>query len=141
MPLVDPGQQAPPFSLEDQDGRTHSLSAYAGRPVVLYFYPKDDTPGCTTETCEFRDTLPKFESSKTAVLGASILGRSSKAKFAAKYQVPFPLLADEDHAVAESYGVWQEKSQVRANLHGDRPHDVSHRRRWEGRTTLGQGQG
>jgi peroxiredoxin Q/BCP len=111
MPLIDCGQQAPAFALEDQDGRTHSLADYAGRVVVLYFYPKDDTPGCTTETCEFRDTQPAFEASAAVVLGASILGRASKAKFAAKHQVTFPLLADEDNAVAEKYGVWQEKSQ------------------------------
>ena len=110
MPLIEPGKKAPAFSLKDQEGQTHSLASLAGRPVVLYFYPKDDTPGCTTETCEFRDTLPKFKASKAAVLGASILDEKSKAKFAAKYQVNFPLLADADHEVAEKYGVWQEKS-------------------------------
>lgn len=110
MPLIEPGQKAPDFSLKDQDGETHTLSKLAGRPVVLYFYPKDDTPGCTTETCEFRDTLPKFKKSKAAVFGASILDEKSKAKFAAKYQVNFPLLADPDHEIAEKYGVWQEKS-------------------------------
>jgi len=110
MPLIEPGKKAPAFSLNDQEGQTHSLASLAGRPVVLYFYPKDDTPGCTTETCEFRDTLPKFKASKAAVLGASILDEKSKAKFAAKYQVNFPLLADADHEVAEKYGVWQEKS-------------------------------
>jgi peroxiredoxin Q/BCP len=111
MPLIDPGKKAPAFRLEDQTGKTHALADYAGRPVVLYFYPKDDTPGCTTETCEFRDTLPNFESSRTVVLGASILDVASKAKFAARHNVTFPLLADEDNAVAEKYGVWQEKSQ------------------------------
>ena len=110
MSLIEPGRKAPAFALKDQDGKTHSLGDYAGRPVVLYFYPKDDTPGCTTETCEFRDTLPKFKASKAAVFGASILDEKSKAKFAAKYDVNFPLLADADHAVAEKYGVWQEKS-------------------------------
>jgi len=110
MSLVEPGKKAPSFSLKDQDGKTHTLSDYAGKPVVLYFYPKDDTPGCTTETCEFRDMLPKFKSSKAVVLGASILDEHSKAKFAEKYRVTFPLLADADHVVAEKYGVWQEKS-------------------------------
>jgi peroxiredoxin Q/BCP len=110
MPLVEPGKKAPSFSLKDQDGRTHTLADYAGQSVILYFYPKDDTPGCTTETCEFRDTLPKFKSRKAVVLGASILDEKSKAKFAAKHDVTFPLLADADHAVAEQYGVWQEKS-------------------------------
>jgi len=111
MPLIEPGQKAPDFSLNDQNRGPHSLAAYAGRPVVLYFYPKDDTPGCTTETCEFRDNLPRFETTNAVVLGASILDEASKAKFAAKHNVTFPLLADEDHAVAEKYGVWQEKSQ------------------------------
>jgi peroxiredoxin Q/BCP len=111
MPLIEPGRKAPAFSLEDQNSTTHALAGYAGRPVVLYFYPKDDTPGCTTETCEFRDSLPNFESSKTAVLGVSILDVASKARFAARHKVTFPLLADEDHAIAEKYGVWQEKSQ------------------------------
>jgi len=109
MSLIDPGKKAPSFSLKDQEGKTHSLSDYAGKSVILYFYPKDDTPGCTTETCEFRDMLPKFKSTKAVVLGASILDEKSKAKFAAKYNVNFPLLADADHAVAEKYGVWQEK--------------------------------
>jgi thioredoxin-dependent peroxiredoxin len=107
--LIDSGRKAPAFTLNDQDGKTHTLSDYAGRPVILYFYPKDDTPGCTTETCEFRDNLPKFKSSKAVVFGASILDEASKAKFAAKHNVNFPLLADKDHKVAEAYGVWQEK--------------------------------
>jgi thioredoxin-dependent peroxiredoxin len=111
MPLIEPGGKAPDFALKDQNGVPHTLSAYADRPVVLYFYPKDDTPGCTTETCEFRDHLPTFEASKAVVLGASILDEVSKAKFAAKHAVTFPLLADEAHEVAERYGVWQEKSQ------------------------------
>jgi peroxiredoxin Q/BCP len=110
MALIDPGRKAPPFRLKDQHGTTHSLADYAGRPVVLYFYPKDDTPGCTAESCSFRDNLPRFKPSKAAVLGASILDERSKAKFASKYDITFPLLADADHAVAEKYGVWQEKS-------------------------------
>jgi peroxiredoxin Q/BCP len=110
MPLVDPGKKAPTFTLNDQEGQSHTLSEYAGKPVVLYFYPKDDTPGCTAETCAFRDNLPKFKNSKAAVVGVSILDERSKAKFAAKYNVNFPLLADPDHAVAEKYGVWLEKS-------------------------------
>jgi peroxiredoxin Q/BCP len=110
MPLIDPGKKAPAFSLKDQNGKTHSLADYAGTSVILYFYPKDDTPGCTTETCAFRDNLPKFTTNKAVVLGASILDEASKAKFAEKYSVNFPLLADADHTVAEKYGVWQEKS-------------------------------
>lgn len=110
MPLIEPGRKAPAFKLNDQEGNPHALADYAGRPVVLYFYPKDDTPGCTAESCAFRDNLPKFTAGKAAVLGVSILDEKSKAKFAAKYNLTFPLLADADHAVAEKYGVWQEKS-------------------------------
>ena len=110
MSLIDPGRKAPAFRLNDQNGSTHSLADYAGRPVVLYFYPKDDTPGCTTESCAFQDNLPKFTAGKAAVLGVSILDEKSKAKFAAKHGLTFPLLADADHDVAEKYGVWQEKS-------------------------------
>ena len=110
MPLVEPGKKAPAFALNDQDGQTHRLSDYAGKPVVVYFYPKDDTPGCTAETCDFRDNLPRFKKSKAAVFGVSILDEKSKAKFAAKHSVNFPLLADAEHEVAEKYGVWQEKS-------------------------------
>ena len=110
MPLIDPDQKAPAFSLNDQQGKTHRLSDYSGRPVVLYFYPKDDTSGCTKEACEFQASLPRFKSGKAVVLGVSILDEASKAKFAAKYDLAFPLLADEDHAVAEKYGVWQKRS-------------------------------
>jgi peroxiredoxin Q/BCP len=110
MALIDPGKKAPAFSLNDQDGKTHRLSDYAGRPVILYFYPKDDTPGCTKESCDFRDNLPKFKKSKAIVFGVSILDEASKKKFAAKFDLTFPLLADADHAVAEKYGVWQQKS-------------------------------
>lgn len=110
MPLIDPGKKAPAFSLKDQDGGLRRLADYAGRPVVLYFYPKDDTPGCTREACAFRDTLSRFKSSEATVLGVSILDEASKARFAGKYDLPFPLLADSDHSVAEKYGVWQKKS-------------------------------
>ena len=110
MPVVEEGKKAPAFSLKDQDGKTRSLKDYAGRPLVLYFYPKDDTPGCTTEACGFRDAEPDFSKAKAAVLGVSVLDTKSKAKFATKYDLNFPLLADEDHAVAEKYGAWQEKS-------------------------------
>src|SRR5215207_5964212 len=110
MALIEPGKKAPAFTLRDQDGTAHRLSDYAGRPVVLYFYPKDDTPGCTKETCDFRDKLPKFRASKAAIFGVSILDEKSKAKFAKKFDVNFPLLADADHAIADQYGVWQQKS-------------------------------
>lgn len=110
MPLIDVGKKAPAFTLNDQHGTTHKLSQYAGQPVVLYFYPKDDTPGCTTESCDFQARLPKFaKAGKSVVLGVSILDEKSKAKFANKHGLTFPLLADADHSVSEKYGVWQEK--------------------------------
>lgn len=110
MPLIEPGKKAPAFSLKDQDGQTHKLSDYEGRPVVLFFYPKDDTPGCTVEACAFRDNLPQFKPGKAAIFGVSILDEKSKAKFAAKFDLNFSLLADADHDVAEKYGAWQERS-------------------------------
>jgi peroxiredoxin Q/BCP len=116
MPPIDEGKKAPAFSLEDQDGKTHRLKDYAGRPVVLYFYPKDDTPGCTTEACAFRDAQPDFSKVNAVVLGVSVLDTRSKAKFASKHALNFPLLADADHAVADAYGAWQEKSMYGRNM-------------------------
>jgi thioredoxin-dependent peroxiredoxin len=110
MPLIDPGKKAPAFALKDQHGKAHRLADYAGKPVVLYFYPKDDTPGCTQETCDFEARLPALGKKEAVVFGVSILDEKSKAKFAAKHGITFPLLADADHVVAEKYGVWQEKS-------------------------------
>jgi peroxiredoxin Q/BCP len=110
MPLIEPGQKAPAFTLNDQHGKGQRLSEYVGRPVILYFYPKDDTPGCTKESCAFQDNLPKFKSNKAVVLGVSILDEASKARFADKYNLTFPLLADAEHEVADKYGVWQKKT-------------------------------
>jgi peroxiredoxin Q/BCP len=110
MPLVEPGRKAPAFSLPDQENRTHRLKDYAGRPLIVYFYPKDDTPGCTKEACAFRDALPDFKEDKAAVLGVSVLDTASKAKFARKHTLNFPLLADPEHEVADRYGAWQKKS-------------------------------
>lgn len=110
MSLIDPGKKAPAFTLKDQDGRSHKLADYAGTPVVLYFYPKDDTPGCTQESCDFQARLPALKKAKAAVFGVSILDEKSKAKFAGKHGLTFPLLADAAHEVAEKYGVWQEKA-------------------------------
>ena len=110
MSLIDPGKKAPAFTLKDQHGKAHRLSDYAGKSVILYFYPKDDTPGCTQESCEFQESLARYKKGNAAVLGVSILDEKSKAKFATKHGITFPLLADADHEVAEKYGVWQEKS-------------------------------
>jgi len=109
VPLVEPGRKAPAFALPDQDGRIHRLRDYAGRPLILYSYPKDDTPGCTREACAFRDARPDFKG-RAAVLGVSVLDTASKARFARKHDLNFPLLADPEHEVADKYGVWQKKS-------------------------------
>lgn len=104
------GKKAPAFTLKDQDGKTHKLADYKGQYVVLFWYPKDSTPGCTKEACGFRDTKAEFARRGAVVFGASALGTDSKAKFAAKHGLNYPLLADEDRAVAQKYGVWNEKT-------------------------------
>ena len=109
-PLPAAGDPAPEFSLPADDGTTVALKDLRGRPVVLFFYPRDDTSGCTVEVCSFRDTLPKFHGLDAVVLGVSPDSVDSHVKFKAKYDLPYQLLADTDHAVAEGYGVWQEKS-------------------------------
>ncbi len=101
--------KAPQFTLIDQAGKTHSLSDYAGKWVVLYFYPKDMTPGCTVEACNFRDSLSRLTASGAVVLGVSADSAKRHEKFAKKEDLNFPLLADEDHAVCEAYGVWKRK--------------------------------
>ncbi|NNM27455.1 MAG: thioredoxin-dependent thiol peroxidase [Phycisphaerales bacterium] len=113
--MIEPGQPAPAFQLPDQDGCTHRLGDYAGRPLVVYFYPKDDTSGCTKEACQFRDLLPKFRHFGAGILGISPDSSASHAAFAAKHDLNFTLLADERDAddtppVCAAYGVWQEKS-------------------------------
>ena len=108
--MLEEGDQAPGFTLPSDDGSSVSLEDFRGKKVVLYFYPKDDTPGCTTEACEFRDLGPRFEEHDAVVLGVSPDPVASHEKFKDKYDLDFPLLADEDHQVAESYGVWKEKS-------------------------------
>ncbi|MEM1329955.1 MAG: thioredoxin-dependent thiol peroxidase [Planctomycetota bacterium] len=116
MRLIEEGKKAPAFTLKDQDGNTHRLKDYAGQAVVLYFYPKDDTSGCTKQACQFRDDLPAFEKADAVVLGVSPQDEKSKAKFAAKHELNFPLLADVkadadgNPAICEKYGVWTEKS-------------------------------
>ncbi len=103
------GTAAPDFMLLDQDGTGHTLSQYRGRWILVYFYPKDDTPGCTKEACAIRDAFPQFDASKAKVLGISPDSVKSHKKFQEKYQLPFTLLADEGHKVAEEYGVWGRK--------------------------------
>jgi peroxiredoxin Q/BCP len=102
--------KAPSFKLKNQDAKTISLSDFKGKPVVLYFYPKDDTSGCTKEACSFRDEFPKFGKLKAEIIGVSADSVESHKKFAQKYKLPFNLLSDEKKEVLEKYGVWQEKS-------------------------------
>lgn len=104
------GDKAPAFKLKNQDEETISLSRLKGKPVVLYFYPKDDTPGCTKEACNFRDEFPKFGKLKAEIIGISTDSVKSHKKFAEKYGLPFNLLADEKKEVVEKYGVWKEKN-------------------------------
>ncbi len=103
------GQPAPDFNLPDKDGKTHSLTDYKGKWLLIYFYPTDDTPGCTTEACTFRDNLPKFKDLKAEVVGISTQDSASHTKFASKYQIPFTLLADTEKEVVNKYGVWAPK--------------------------------
>ncbi|QAT88372.1 AhpC/TSA family protein [Corallococcus coralloides] len=110
MPMPQAGDKAPGFSLPDQSGATVSLSQFKGRHVVLYFYPKDATPGCTTEACDFRDEHSALVKAGAVVLGVSPDSVASHQKFATKQGLPFSLLADPDHALADAYGVWGEKS-------------------------------
>ena len=106
------GDQAPAFTATTDSGETVSLSDYRGKKVILYFYPKDDTPGCTTQACGFRDQYPTIEERNAVVLGVSPDGQKSHAKFRSKFDLPFTLLADTDHSIAEAYGVWGEKSMM-----------------------------
>jgi peroxiredoxin Q/BCP len=107
--VVTEGEPAPDFSLESDTGEPVGLSAFRGKPVVLYFYPKDDTPGCTAQACGIRDTYADFETAGAVVLGVSPDSVKRHARFKEKYGLPFTLLADPEHEVAERYGVWGEK--------------------------------
>jgi peroxiredoxin Q/BCP len=108
--LIEEGKAAPDFELVSDSGETVILSSLRGKPVVLYFYPKDDTPGCTAQACGIRDAWSEFERAGAVVLGVSPDDERSHVKFKEKYELPFALLADTDHATAEEYGVWKEKS-------------------------------
>jgi len=107
--VIEEGKPAPDFELQSDSGETVSLKALRGKPVVLYFYPRDDTPGCTTQACGIRDAYGRFERAGAVVLGVSPDDSRSHVKFREKYELPFTLLADTDHAVAEKYGAWGEK--------------------------------
>ena len=107
--MIEEGKPAPDFELKTDTGDSVKLSDFRGKQVVLYFYPKDDTPGCTTEACEFRDAYDRFREQNIEVIGVSPDDEKSHVKFKEKYELPFTLLADTDHAVSEEYGVWGEK--------------------------------
>ena len=104
------GKKAPDFSLPDQTGQAVSLKQFKGKPVVLYFYPKDDTPGCTKEACDFRDSKARIAKTGAVVLGVSLDGPDSHRKFIGKFSLPFSLLCDEDAGVSKAYGVYKEKN-------------------------------
>jgi peroxiredoxin Q/BCP len=108
--VIVEGKPAPDFELQSDTGETVKLSDLKGRPVVLYFYPKDDTPGCTVEACEFRDSYDVFRERGAEILGLSPDDVASHGKFKSKYELPFTLLADPEHEVAEKYGVWGERN-------------------------------
>jgi peroxiredoxin Q/BCP len=108
--MPKPGAPAPPFDLEDGSGGRVTLAGLKGKPVVLYFYPKDDTPGCTREACDFRDLKATFAKAGAVILGVSADGPDAHARFTEKYHLTFPLLSDPDHGVLTAYGVWGEKT-------------------------------
>ncbi|MDO8189377.1 thioredoxin-dependent thiol peroxidase [Conexibacter sp. JD483] len=108
--MIETGEKAPEFTLPDQDGNDVSLSGFAGKTVVLYFYPRADTPGCTTQACGVRDHLPNYAEAGAVVLGISPDPVADVKKFADKFALDFTLLADADHAVCDAYGTWTEKS-------------------------------
>ena len=110
MNILTEGQKAPEFTANDQDGNPVSLSQFAGKTVVLYFYPKDNTPGCTAEACDFRDNYAGLKAKDIVVLGVSTDDEKSHQKFISKFELPFTLIADTDKSIVESYGVWVEKN-------------------------------
>jgi peroxiredoxin Q/BCP len=115
--MLNENDVAPDFTLSDQDGNAVTLSDLRGRSVVLYFYPKDDTPGCTTQACDIRDRIGELKAKGAVVYGVSPDTVASHRKFAAKYALSFPLLADTEHQVAEQYGVWHERSIFGKKIH------------------------
>jgi peroxiredoxin Q/BCP len=115
---IQAGISAPDFTLPDETGVTRKLSSYQGKPLVLYFYPKDDTPGCTTEACNFRDDYSQYQEAGVTILGVSPDTPKKHTKFKEKYGLPFTLLADEDHKVCELYGVWGLKKSMGREYEG-----------------------
>jgi peroxiredoxin Q/BCP len=132
MALIDPGKKAPAFTLADQNGETHKLASYAGRPVILYFYPKDDHARLHPGNLRVPGGAARLKKSKAVVLGVSILDEKSKAKFAKKHGVTFPAARRRGSRGGREYGVWQEKARYGRKYMGHRAHDVSDRRRGQG---------
>ncbi|WP_313267531.1 thioredoxin-dependent thiol peroxidase [Sphingobacterium sp.] len=110
MTTLEIGQKAPDFSAKNQNGETVHLSDFKGKKVILYFYPKDNTPGCTTEACNFRDNYQSLKKDGFEIIGVSVDGEASHQKFISKHELPFQLLVDEDKSLVEAYGVWVEKN-------------------------------
>ncbi len=110
MSILKPGDKAPSFTTKNQHGETVSLADFIGKKVILYFYPKDNTPGCTTEACNFRDNYQSLQQDGFEVIGVSIDSEQSHQKFISKFELPFTLLSDQDHQIEEAYGVWAEKN-------------------------------
>lgn len=108
--MLEPGTKAPNFSLPDQNGRIHTLEEYRGKKVILYFYPKDNTPGCSKQACGFRDLYPQFMEKDAVILGVSKDSVTSHKKFEQKYELPFPILSDTELSCVQAYDVWKEKN-------------------------------
>jgi peroxiredoxin Q/BCP len=138
--MLKVGDTAPDFTALDDSGRKVRLKDLRGRQVVLYFYPKDDTPGCTQEACDFRDRHTAFTARGAVVLGVSVDPVASHAKFKTKHGLPFPLLSDEDHHLVEAYGVWKEKSLYGRKFMGIERTTFSHRRKRQDRGDPPEGQ-
>ena len=138
--MISEGSPAPRFSLPDQSGEAVSLESLAGKWVVLYFYPKDDTPGCTQEACNFRDNYGALKAAGAVVLGVSGDTSASHSKFATKYELPFPLLVDERQRGRPRVRRVGQEEELRQDIRGDHPLDVHHRPGWQGREALGAGE-
>ena len=125
MNLLEAGAKAPDFNTTDQSGKKITLKDYRGKKVVLYFYPKDDTPGCTKEACALRDHFAEFKQLGVEVLGVSVDTEKSHKSFAEKFKLPFTLLADTNKKIVNAYGVWGREKHVRSKVYGNQPGDLS----------------
>lgn len=124
--MLETGTKAPDFALPDQNGEIHKLSDYAGKKVILYFYPKDNTAGCTKQACDFSERYPQFTEKNAVVLGISKDSVASHKKFEEKYGLAFTLLSDTDRKVIEAYDAWKEKKELWKSLYGNCKNNISH---------------